>query len=86
MEEMSLEFKSDVPRFLIPIIEDIRGQFQNDHSGHVIFSELHVDGVGELNSANLREKLKNLKGGPWKQAVWFKQLLFCTIGSVAHGM
>eukprot|EP01048_Picozoa_sp_COSAG05_P003274 COSAG05_NODE_148_length_16365_cov_76.419218_5_plen_185_part_00 len=29
-----LEFKSDVPRFLVPIIEDIRGQFQNDHSGH----------------------------------------------------
>ena len=28
MEEMCLELKSDVPRFLIPIISDIRGQFQ----------------------------------------------------------
>ena len=64
MEEMCLEFKSDVPRFLIPIISDIRGQFQNDHSGHTIFSELHVDGAGELNSAELREQLKELKGGP----------------------
>ena len=64
MEEMCLAFKSDVPRFLIPIISDIRGQFQNDHSGHTIFSEIHVDGAGELNSADLREQLKELKGGP----------------------
>ena len=64
MEEMSLEFKSDVPRFLIPIIETIRTEFQRDHSNHVIFSELHLDGAGELSSAKLRDALHNVKGGP----------------------
>ena len=64
MEEMCLEFKSDVPRFLIPIIEHIRTEFQRDHSNHVIFSELHLDGAGELNSAQLRDALHNAKGGP----------------------
>jgi hypothetical protein len=55
--------KSDLPKFFIPKIEEIRNKFQGDHKDHIVFRELQIDGAGEQVSHNIEALLNDVKGG-----------------------
>ena len=55
--------KSDLPKFFIPKIEEIRNEFQGDHKDHIVFRELQIDGAGEQVSHNIEALLNDVKGG-----------------------
>jgi hypothetical protein len=52
--------KSDLPKFFIPKIEEIRNEFQGDHKDHIVFRELQIDGAGEQVSHNIEALRDNM--------------------------